>query len=390
MAPVEICSDRPRRQAKAGEETVPLVVLTINLQYFASWPSDEVAARQRLLQIVSAEPQPDVVCVQEGLHGRDVLLQVGYRRLVSSAAEAQSVRAMVYDHKVTLDAISERARDELLVNELYVRDANLAWEVVDHGVVRTSSKLSLVGGENVSGPLAARSVVWARFRPRGCPDVPAAIVLNTHISGGRFEDQFFVQQLAEERRLQVDRALDVFEQVRGPKDLGILVGDFNATTDDRAAGPVGGYFRSAIRSSVRVQEDARAARIGDGDLEAKFRDYMAAPFEALERHSWKLAYSQDEVGPTSAFGHCVDYMAMSRLVQARANVFETTRQRFGGGEPDTGLQLTDHNAVKVVFSVPCSEALDTPRPAVGAHTCRMQKSPELWDSLVGPQRPITA
>lgn len=345
-------------------EEVPLVLLTINLQYYATWPKDTCAACRRVSQLLSAEPRPDVICVQEGLEGRDVFGQHGYRKLLSSAAHAQSLRDMVYGHEATLAAVAHESWDQLLVNELYVRDPDSSgWEVVGQGMVRTASEVSLVGGDGVSGPLASRSAVWVQLRPKGFSSQvgPSVTILNTHLSGGRFEDQFFVQQLSEERALQVTRSLDFFEQRRGPLDLGILVGDFNATTEDRADGPVEGYFRSSVRSSPRVQEDALAAQFTPDELEAQFKTYMAAPFTALRQRGWPLAYTQDDVGATSAFGHCVDHMATSRPVRTQAEVFKTTLQRFGGGAPDTDLPLTDHNAVKVCFHVPAYKARPAPQ-----------------------------
>ncbi len=54
----------------------------------------------------------------------------------------------------------------------------------------------------MEGDLAVRFVVWVKAIKKGTK-VTAAFVLNTHISGGRFEDQFFVHQLAEERYREV-------------------------------------------------------------------------------------------------------------------------------------------------------------------------------------------
>ncbi|CAE7342698.1 HIR3 [Symbiodinium natans] len=79
-------SSRPLRAVLApGRE---LVVMTLNLQYLASFPQDPTLARRRLVEITSAAPRPDVICVQEGLEGIDLFGQVGYSKLISSAVKA--------------------------------------------------------------------------------------------------------------------------------------------------------------------------------------------------------------------------------------------------------------------------------------------------------------
>ncbi|CAE8638290.1 unnamed protein product [Polarella glacialis] len=203
--------------------------MTLNLQHLASFPRDPAIARKRLEQITTACPQPDLVCVQEGLEGFDLLGQVGYTKLISSAVKAQPLRDMVYGDPGALAAVPELVHDKLVVNELYMRSSGSAWEVDGTGVEQISSEglvLSLEGYETQERQLATRSVVWARLRPRGSTEGPFAFVLNTQLCGGYYEDQFLERQLVEELRLQQERALDVFLAIAGEADLGILVGDF--------------------------------------------------------------------------------------------------------------------------------------------------------------------
>ena len=187
-----------------------------------------------------------IICVQEGLAGREALAEVGYRRIIGSDDEvtdstgrkcvlSQSIGDMVYGHQQTLKALPESEHNKLLINELYIRAAGTQWDVVESGIEQTSSDLELTGGkgtDRVSGHLAIRTVAWVHLKAKGAaPEVPAVWILNTHLSGGRFEDQFYLQQLAQERYDQTGRVIDLFNRRAGKDDFGIMVGDFNATTD---------------------------------------------------------------------------------------------------------------------------------------------------------------
>lgn len=336
-----------------------LVLLTLNLQYFASYPADKVAAENRLREVLSKEPSPDVICVQEGLASRDVLKPVGYIKTVCAGAAdptkntelcAQSVREMVYHDQPTLRACPPELHDELLCNEIYVRHDS-SWRVVKSGIQKISSDLQLAGGgSRAQGKLAVRSMVWVKLYKQDCPVV---YVMCTHITGGRFEDQYFVQQLAEERRKQPERILDFFDQRENPMadDLGILLGDYNATDRYDPEGPMHGYYKASIKSSEGVQADASAADLNEVALEDSFKEYMISPFQAIAKRNWFFAYSQDTVDfVTSGFGHLIDHMATNRRLEAKAEVVYMTNQKFKPHK-DTDLPLTDHNSVKVVFQV---------------------------------------
>jgi endonuclease/exonuclease/phosphatase family metal-dependent hydrolase len=337
---------------QVSEPMSELSVMTLNLQYFASYPIDEEAARVRLTEVTA---DTDVICVQEGVADRDVLDSVGFQKFVCSGQckTAQSIHDMVYGDAPTLKNVEGSMHDKLLCNQIYLRRGS-SWEVVDSGALQVSSDLVLVGGgDRAEGNLAIRSVVWVKMKKFGHKG-PMIYIMNTHISGGRFEDQYFVQQLAEERFRQPDQIINFFNNRPEPRndDVGILVGDFNATSEYTPNGPMHGYFKSGIMTSPGVQADAATAGLDDAQLNKHFEDYMIAPFTAVKKHGWTFAYDQEQVGATSGFGHLIDHMAMSKPLKVlSAEVKYLTNQKLGNKPKDTELPLTDHNAVKTVFAI---------------------------------------
>lgn len=340
----------------------PLTVMSLNMQYYSSYPEDVQLGRQCLQELILPDPAPDIICVQEGLEGRNeiCLAATDYRRLVSSAGQetsgselAQTVEEMVYSDADALRAVVGTVREKLLVNELYLKvDSN--WEVLNTGVHQVSSNVELDGSDGrVAGPLAVRTVVWAELRPRSSMTLRSSVfVLNMHLSGGRFEDQFFVQYLSAERRMQVERAIGLFKRLsKSRHDLGILVGDFNATEEYVAKGPMQNYFMAAIAKSQGVQADASAQSLSSDELEKLFKEYLIAPFTALSASGWHLAYTEEQVGATSAFGHLIDHMATSREIPSVAQRLIATNQKFPPSN-DTEVPITDHNAVKTTFAAP--------------------------------------
>lgn len=330
--------------------------MSLNLQYFASYPTDADAAAKRLCEATGGPSAPDVICVQEGLCGVDVLDAAGFELCVCAGmfGLAQSVQDMVYHDEVALKACPEANRSKLLCNQIYRRRSS-AWQLDTSGCEQISSDLQLAGGGGrAQGPLALRTMVWAKFRCADNGQSPAAFVMNTHITGGRFEDQYFVQQLAQERCRQIERCQDFFMHRPNPEDgdVGILVGDMNATTEYRAGGAMSSYFKFGIAGSPGVGMDSSSAQLKSADeLEDLFKNYMTSPFKAFARMGWHLAYGP-ELGITSGFGHLIDHMATSKpLVVERAEIVYLTNQKVGGLPPDTDLPITDHNAVKTVFLV---------------------------------------
>jgi len=351
---------KTRKPKLPGAESVrELIVMTLNFQYFATYPKDAVAAKARLHSALCGNRSPDVICVQEGLVGRDVLGDLGFELYTCSGREglAQSVCDMVYADGQALGNCNPADHGALLCNQMYVRKSS-AWQVVADGVQQISSDVELAGtADRSQGKLAIRSMAWLKLRQNTGVSV---YVMCTHLSGGRFEDQYFVQQLCDERRLQTERALDFFHSHAEPdaNDVGILVGDFNATTEYTKDGPMHGYYKASIASSAGVQADASAAGMQhDDQLEKLFKDYMMSPFVAIEKRCWTLAYDQARVGPTSGFGHLIDHMAMSRPLDIIfAESVHFTNQKFGNKPKDTDLPLTDHNAVKTIFAIPTAAA----------------------------------
>lgn len=336
----------------------PLAVMTLNLQYFASYPADTDAAESRLREVTGGDCPPDLICVQEGLAERDVLTPLGFELVVCSGASgmAQSVFDMVYGDPTTLAACEEKSHCMLLCNQIY-RRRDSGFEVLDHGVIQISTDLALAGGGGrAEGKLAIRSMAWVKVRARAVGGQPGrcAYVLNTHLTGGRFEDQYFVQQLAEERVRQPDRIISFFNEKAQEGDVGILLGDFNATAEWTHNGPMHGYYKFAIANSKGVQADAAVAELGAEPLEDKFKDYMVSPFKSIgAKNGWTFAYGQNEVGATSGFGHLIDHMAMNIPLQVlSATLIHLTNQKVGNKPKDTEIPLTDHNSVKCVFLLP--------------------------------------
>jgi len=299
-----------------------LVVMTMNLQYYASYPKDQELARRELRKIVDTKPLPDVICVQEGIQDINVLSQVGYSLLVSSSECAQPLHQMHYNDPDLLASTPEELVERLLVNELYVRVDGSEWEAVDTGTERTSSDVSIptvdLQARTQMEPLAVRSVVWGKLRHRRHRDGPFVYVFNTQLTGGCIEDRSSINFLEEERHLQVQRIVHFFNGRAATDDLAVLAGDFGAPM------PAG------ARGKKEVQRSA---------------------FDALTSSAWDLAYTQAEAGPTSDCGQLIDYMAMSRHVPVSMKVFATTNLKDGGHPPATEVPLSDHNFVKVTFSI---------------------------------------
>lgn len=111
-----------------------LVIVTMNLRRYASVPRDWQAVHRELSRILV--DAPDVVCLQEGLEGMDILSQVGYKRIASSVLRAQALRDAVYGSTVELNTCSGSYHGRLLVNELYIKAAGSNWEAIDSGAAQ--------------------------------------------------------------------------------------------------------------------------------------------------------------------------------------------------------------------------------------------------------------
>ena len=347
---------KPAPQKHNSAASQPLEVLTVNMQFFASFPKDPQVGKQKLQAAFGQTHLPDVICMQEGLTGMDVLEDLGYKLVICAGAKgvAQSVDQMMYHDKEALKLCREDQSHALLCNQVYIH-SNSEWEVKDCGVEQISSVLELAGaGGRVQGTLAVRSMCWVKLA-KADSSRPAVFVMCTHLSGGRFEDQYFVQELARERYSQIQRCIEFFHTKQHRNvydDVGILVGDFNATEAYTVDGPMNAYFKSAIKKSQGVLLDATSYAVETEEaLEDKFKDYMVSPFEALKDYGWSLVYGE-EVGATSVFGHLIDYMAVSRpLLIDWARVMILTNQKFKGEPAGKTNPITDHNAVIVRLQI---------------------------------------
>lgn len=371
---VAVCFSRwsQRRNDCRQDVEQDLVVMTLNLQYFSSYPKDADKAEAKLKAALSASPAPDILCVQEGLASRNVISPaVGFKLEVCSAQSklAQSVLEMVYGDPPALAACDSSSHGEMLCNQIYFNPES-NWTVLDRGAIQISSDLDLSGGGGrTQGTLAIRSMVWTKLSIDRtglftASKRPCVYVMCTHLTGGRFEDQYFMQSLAEERKHQIDKIVNWYNKHSDPEtDTGIIVGDFNATSVYLDSGPMASYFKAAIRAAEGVQQDARWKKSSNATqsmmertVETQFKDYMCSPFAAVTSHEWQFAYDRYAVGYTSGFGHCIDHMAMSRPLRVRkAEVVYLTNQKFGNRKPDTDITLTDHNAVKTVFGITLPE-----------------------------------
>mmetsp|Transcript_69654 Transcript_69654/g.182618 ORF Transcript_69654/g.182618 Transcript_69654/m.182618 type:complete len:421 (-) Transcript_69654:409-1671(-) len=377
MSPRDPPTRRLGKQKRDVKSLVPdkpeqglLAVTTLNLQYYASFPKDEAQGVELLREAILDQSQTDVICVQEGVAGRDVLGALGYGLCVCSGERgvAQSVRDMVYSDAVALQACDPAVHDKLLCNQIYLRQGS-AWKQIDQGVMQISSDHELLGSNGrAQGKLAVRSVVWTKLHKAGggASDV---LVLNTHISGGRFEDLYFAQQLEKERELQPQRCMSLFKEKTTGDDVGILVGDFNATTQYNNGGAMHCYFKFSIANSDGVKVDVSSLPdTREASKEELFAQYMVSPFHAIEKRGWTLAYGE-EIGITSAFGHVVDHMATSRPLEVVSTKLHLlTNQKVGQKPKDVDVPVTDHNAVTTVFSLARNgPKVDRPETAPKGH-----------------------
>lgn len=310
-----------------------LAVMTFNLQHLANFPKDPSIARRRLMELTSGRP-PDLIAIQEGLEGIDLLAQVGYSKLISSAVKAVPLREALYGDEAALEALPAIAHESLMVNEFYLRsDEECAWQLEGTGVEQISSAVSL--GDD---PIVPRSVIWAKLCLKGT-EGPCVFVMNTQLSGSRIEDERFLSELADERSRQVARCADLASQHTTEDDLVLLVGDFGAVS-----GPFG----------LDVPQAAKA------------------PLNTLEDLGWSLAYDESVVPASCLFGFLSDFMATNRKVlplsveaMATANVI---------GEAAIDVPLSDHQAIKAVFSMqpllstaPSEASQDIPVLGFGSH-----------------------
>ncbi|CAE8701624.1 unnamed protein product, partial [Polarella glacialis] len=315
--------------------------VTMNLRRYADFHPDPAVGRRELRRAFGTR-MPDVLCVQEGLEGIDVFAELGYKRVSSSVMRSQTLRDSVYGCPAELSAVGSSSHGRMLVNELYVKTGDASWEAIDSGAAQISSDLSLDfegSAESVprgSWTLATRSAVWAKLQHRGRPAGPFVYVLNVQLSGGDIEDGFYAGPLVEERRLQIERVLELFTTRLGlgSADLGILAGDFRHSDPEDSVGV-----------KLQVPRDAAGSGCNPDELYRRYRSYLTSPFNLLKERGWRIAYKQSQVGPTSPAGRLVDYIATSRAVSAKARGLSVS----SGHMPSRATEhaaLSDHNFVE--------------------------------------------
>lgn len=306
LAPPEDGPDRQVEGCLSGivRPSVDLALMSVNLRHFSTYPRDAEAGQRLLHRIAAAAPVPDIVCVQEGLEGVDVLAGIGYDRVVSSAPRARPLRDMVYGRDRDLEFVDAGLLDRLLVNEIYIRKEGSEWEAVDCGVAQLSSELMLPPSfdAGAAGQLAVRSVVWVKLRHRqqGSRGGPAfTYVFNTQLTGGPVEDRFFAGPLRDERRLQLERLVGLFNSRAGRDDQAVLVGDFKVPVEDPLL-PGG------------VAADAVGTGLGREELARRFQAYSQAPLATLKACGWLLA--------SGRAGRLCGHVATSRHLASAARV----------------------------------------------------------------------
>lgn len=240
------------------------------------------------------------------------------------------------------------------------------WTVTDQKVVQISSDLVLPN----KVVLGYRCVVCATLKycqGTHTINMKPVQILCTHLSGGRFEDQYMEEpQMAGERRRQMQHCFDQ----HNPDADNILVGDFNASATKTAA--MDGYWQLLLRQTKPSTTQQLSS--------CNFYAYMMAPFAALadantnnkskySNPDWHLLYETLD-GPTSRFGHVVDYFITSpelsvvprtikrvRMIKEyMAWVRPTADNDFLQQHNDLDADLlkesiTDHNGVQVTFSL---------------------------------------
>jgi len=142
----------------------------------------------------------------------------------------------------------------------------------------------------------------------------------------------------------------------GPRDVGVVVGDFNASVEVPGAeiGPTRRYFDKSIAGTETLKHDAAKRSLAEGQIWEKFRDYMMVPFTVLEKNGWNLAYDEARVGASSKFGHLVDYMATSNSKALKLSAVErllACKSAVPHGDGDAEVPITDHHGIKATFTL---------------------------------------
>jgi len=362
-------------EEKDGMERTPLTVLSLNMEFYHQYQNanDKPAYEQYLKRKVASV---DVLCVQEDLwQWSDAFLKPtkpfdGFLRIVSSF-EQQAAHDLLrkgngdflnYDENFT----STLGNSIYVKNELLDNNKNNhhhgGWTVTNKKVLQISSDLVLPNGTI----LEMRSVACATLQ--GGINKPVQIMC-THLSGGRFEDKYMEEPLMRgERARQMQHCLSQ----KDPSAYNVLVGDFNSSATRTKA--MDGYWQ------LLTQQTEQTKQLSFTD----FYSYMMAPFTSLacsnndnnNNKDWHLLYDTLD-GPTSRFGHVVDYFVASSHLLGVPNTIKRVRMikeymervtpsadedfLHQHNSSDTTLDsttevlkesITDHNGVQVTFFLP--------------------------------------
>ena len=315
--PSSSSSSSEKLEEKDETERIPLTVLSLNMEFYHQYQNanDKPAYEQYLKRKVVSV---DVLCVQEDLwQCSDAFLKPtkpfdGFRRIVSSF-EQQAAHDLL--RKENGDFLNyDDSFTSTLGNSIYVKSELLdnnkndnthhhgGWTVIDQTVLQISSDLVLPNGTM----LGYRCVVGAILESQGgIIDKPVQI-LCTHLSGGRFEDKYMEEpRMRGERARQMQHCLDQ----QDPSAYNVLAGDFNSSATRTKA--MDGYWQ--LLTQQQTEQTTKQLSFTD------FYSYMMAPFTSLacsssndknDNKDWHLLYETLD-GPTSRFGHVIDYFVVS-------------------------------------------------------------------------------
>jgi len=374
-------SSSEKLEEKDETERIPLTVLSLNMEFYHQYENanDKPAYEQYLKRKVVSV---DVLCVQEDLwQCSDAFLKPtkpfdGFLRIVSSF-EQQAAHDLL--RKENGDFLNyDESFTSTLGNSIYVKSELLdnkndnnhhgGWTVIDQTVLQISSDLVLPNGTM----LGYRCVVCARLESQGGIDKPVQI-LCTHLSGGRFEDKYMEEPLMRgERARQMQHCLGQ----KDPSAYNLLAGDFNSSATRTKA--MDGYWQ------LLTQQTEQTKQLSFTD----FYSYMMAPFTSLacssndknDNKDWHLLYDTLD-GPTSRFGHVIDYFVVSSQLLGVPKTIKRVRMikeymewvtpsadkdflhqhnnsdttLYSTSDSTTELlkeSITDHNGVQVTFFLP--------------------------------------
>tara|TARA_B100001094_G_C18160845_1_gene789234 strand:+ start:540 stop:2195 length:1656 start_codon:yes stop_codon:yes gene_type:complete len=358
-----------------------ICVVTLNIEYFRSWyqqyKNDDQNEKLNIIPNLNKLKQDldncDILCVQEdSLKDNPLKLKteqdtlglrnyfnqinfweyIGFNRIISSMDQDDktgfTIREQIYEHPPTVDTLRDRDNmsyhfDYILGNSIYINQ-NSSWKFVPQ-----SHKFTRINSDEITtnyGPLCGRCVVSAKFQKNN----ETVKILNTHFTGGRFEDESMKNDdMASERGLQLKKCLDEFED--GIKN--ILVGDFNATA--YYEGPMEGYYNMLRENNDNLK--------GYEDLKKEvFKKYIMSPFIQLSNNTkGKIIYTKLD-GPTSQFGQIVDYFITSHNINISnlnrirlVNKYHPAAEKWDTDDPlkndAPNTMMADHNAVKITFDL---------------------------------------